>query len=190
VLTVYDPAGWDEAFEAVCRLNPDARVEQTSEGAIVIAPPAGGENGVQSGEALRQLANWAIKDGHGRAFDSSAGFRLPNKAKRSPDAAWVKVVRIKAISKRARKTLLPFAPDFAIEVMSPTDRFREQDEKCREYLANGTTEAWLIEPSTETVWIHAADSDPKELNGVDSVTSISLPGFTLDLKPIWQGLDF
>jgi Uma2 family endonuclease len=190
VLIVYDPADWDEAFEAVCRLNPDARVEQTSEGEIVIMPPAGGESGFQSGEAFWQLNTWAKHEGSGRAFDSSAGFQLPNGAKRSPDASWVRTDKILAISKQARKTLLPFAPDFAIEIMSPTDRFREQDEKCREYIANGTVEAWLVEPSTKSVWIYTIDSNPKELNGVDSVASVSLPGFTLDLKPIWQGLDF
>ncbi len=153
-------------------------------------PPAGGESGFQSGEVIRQLGNWAIRDGSGRAFDSSAGFRLPNGAKRSPDASWVRNEKILAISKGMRKALLPFAPDFVIEVMSPSDRRKDQEKKCEEYVANGTTEAWLIEPESKTVSVYSAgEQECKSLAGCESLTSQSLRSFTLDLKLVWQGLD-
>lgn len=190
VLMLHDLADLDSAFEEVCRLNPEARIEQTSEGEIVIMPPAGGESGFQSGETFRQLSNWAVRDGRGRAFDSSAGFRLPNGAKRSPDASWVRNEKIRAISKESRKTLLSFAPDFAIEVMSPSDRREDQVRKCEEYVANGTTEVWLIEPDSKSVSVYiAGEQECKRFSGCESLISPSLPSFTLDLKPVWQGLD-
>ncbi len=189
VLMLHDLADLDSAFEEVCRLNPEARIEQTSEGEIVIMPPAGGESGFQSGEVFWQLNSWAKRDGAGRAFDSSAGFRLPNGAKRSPDAAWVRNEKIRAISKESRKTLLPFAPDFAIEVMSPSDRVEDQEKKCREYVANGTAEAWLIDPENKTVSVYLAGEQQAKRFNCESLASHSLPSFTLDLKPVWQGLD-
>ncbi|MDQ6673075.1 MAG: Uma2 family endonuclease, partial [Chloroflexota bacterium] len=50
--------------------------------------PAGGLSSARNLELCRQLANWAQRDGRGLAFDSSAGFILPNGAMRSPDASW------------------------------------------------------------------------------------------------------
>jgi Uma2 family endonuclease len=190
ILTLHRLADLDRAFEEVCRLNPEARIEQTSEGEIVIMPPGGGESGFQSGETFRQLSNWAVRDGRGRAFDSSAGFRLPNGAKRSPDASWVRNEKILAISKESRKALLPFAPDFAIEVMSPSDRREDQVRKCDEYVANGTAEAWLIEPENKIVSVYiAGEQNCKRFSACESLASHSLPSFTLDLNPVWQGLD-
>jgi Uma2 family endonuclease len=190
ILTLHQLADPDRAFEEVCRLNPEARIEQTSEGEIVIMPPAGGESGFQSGEVFWQLNNWAKRDGTGRAFDSSTGFRLPNGAKRSPDACWVRNEKIRAITRESRKTLLPFGPDFAIEVMSPSDRREDQVRKCEEYVTNGTAEAWLIEPESKTVTIYiAGEQECKRFSGPESLASHLLPSFTLDLNPVWQGLD-
>ena len=40
----------------------------------------------------------------------------------------------------------PFAPDLAIEVISPNDSYGEVDEKVREYLAAGTSMVIVINP--------------------------------------------
>jgi Uma2 family endonuclease len=190
ILTLHQQADLDRAFEEVCRLNPEARIEQTREGEIIIMPPAGGESGFQSGEVFWQLNSWAKRDGRGRAFDSSAGFRLPNGAKRSPDASWVRNEKILALSKDSRKALLPLAPDFAIEVMSPSDRRDDQVRKCEEYVANGTAEVWLIEPENKVISVYiAGEQQCQRLIDCESLTSRSLPSFTLELKSVWQGLD-
>ena len=98
--------------------------------------------------------------------------------------------KILALPKALRKTYLPLTPDFAIEVLSPSDRLKETQEKCREYIANGTSEAWLIDPEHRAVWTYSqAEPQGRESNGLESLTSIFLSGFTLDLRSIWQGLD-
>ncbi len=188
-ITPNDSADTDALFNRIWRLNPDARIEQTGQGEIIIMPPAGGESGNQSGEAYAQLHAWARQDGTGMTFDSSTTFRLPNGAKRSPDASWVSKERIRSLSKRARKEFLPFAPDFTIEVKSHSDRWKQQHEKCLEYMANGTSEAWLIDPAERTVRLYTADGHVTELKDCDSVQSNYLPSFTMDLRPIWEGLD-
>jgi len=190
VITLGSGAERDRAFAEVCRLNPDARIEQTAEGDIIIMAPTGGESGYQSSETNRQLANWANVDGTGRVFDAGTGFILPDGAKRSPDSAWVRLEKILSLPKALRKTYLPLTPDFAIEVLSPSDRLKETQEKCREYIANGTSEAWLIDPEHRAVWNYSqAEPQGRESNGLESLTSKFLSGFTLDLRPIWQGLD-
>ncbi len=188
-ITPYNSSDADAVFDAVWRLNPDARIEQTSEGEIIIMPPAGGESGHQSGEAFLQLASWTKADGTGVAFDSSTTFRLPNHAKRSLDASWVNKERIRSLPKAVRKEFPPFAPDFAIEVKSQSDRRRPLHEKCQEYIANGTSEAWLIDPEKRTVHVYSAAGGVSEFKDCLSVTGRYLPSFTMDLGPIWQGLD-
>ena len=184
-----DPADANAAFERVWEMNPDAAIEQTAEGDILILSPAGGEEGYRSGEACGQLGAWARRDGTGKVFDSSTTFRLPNGAKRSPDAAWVSKERIRALPRETRKEFLPFAPEFAIEVRSPSDRRKQQREKCLEYVANGTLEAWLIDPKKRSVDLYLAGGSVIELPNAESVTSSHWPSFTMDLRPIWEGLD-
>jgi Uma2 family endonuclease len=50
-------------------------------------PSAFADTSNQNLRITQQLANWVDQTGTGIAFDSSAGFTLPNGATRSPDAA-------------------------------------------------------------------------------------------------------
>jgi len=59
---------------------------------------------------------------------------------------------------RARQTLIkdptkpiPFAPDFAIEVASPSQGGPEMTEKARVYISNGTSEVWVFWPGSKQV---------------------------------------
>ena len=79
----------DQLFE-LCLANRELRIERTAEGDLIIMPPVGGETGWRNAELTAVLVDWARHDGIGVAFDSSAGFLLPNGAMRSPDAAWVR----------------------------------------------------------------------------------------------------
>src|SRR3954464_9715344 len=76
----------DQFFE-LCQLNRDLRIERTAEGEWLILAPAGGDTSAGNAQITIQLGIWAKGDGNGVVFDSSGGFRLPNGAVRSPDAA-------------------------------------------------------------------------------------------------------
>jgi Uma2 family endonuclease len=179
-----------EIFQQIAGLYGGRKVELTEEGHIVVKSPLGLEGGYLSGEVYRQLANWTILNGTGKAFDSSAGFYITRQQNRSPDAAWVSNARIESIPKQDRKRYAPFCPDFAIEVKSPSDNLPELHSKCLTYVRCGSASAWLIDPEQKVVWVYKADSDlPEELRGVQSVRGLgALDTFVLDLAPIWAGL--
>lgn len=80
----------DEQFFRLCQDNPDYRFELNAQGELIVMPPAGSETGWRNNEFSYALTTWAKQDGSGLVFDSSTGFILPNGAKRSPDAAWVR----------------------------------------------------------------------------------------------------
>src|SRR5437016_1166285 len=78
----------DQFFE-LCQINDDLRIERNAEGELLIMAPAGSESGRRNADITWQLSDWAMRDGTGVVFDSSAGFRLPNTAVRGPDASWM-----------------------------------------------------------------------------------------------------
>ena len=178
----------DEFFE-LSLLNPDLKIELTSEGEIVFMSPSGAETGALNAQIILALGRWASEDKSGVFFDSSAGFTLPNKAVRAPDASWVRREKWTALSPRQRQRFAPLCPDFVIEVDSPSDRLQDLQAKMDEYIANGAQLGWLILPETRQVMVYRPGQDMQLHSDVDAIAADpELPGFTLDLTLIWQPL--
>jgi len=175
----------DDAFYALCRANPDIQFERTAKGELIVMPPTGGETGNRSIELAFQLQAWSRQNQLGIAFDSSTGFKLPNGADRSPDAAWMLLVRWEALTAEQRRRFPPIAPDFVVELRSDTDSLLVTQAKMQEYVDNGVRLGWLLDPKTKQVEIYRQGQDKEMLS---SPTSLSggevLPGFVLDLRGI------
>ncbi len=177
----------DEEFFQLCQINRDLRFERTAEGDIIVMPPTGFETGSRNLEIVRQLGNWAKRDGSGVATESSTGFKLPNGADRAPDAAWILRSRLAEVPPEKKKKFLPLCPDFVIELKSPTDALEDLQAKMGEYIANGVQLGWLINPETRRVHVYRPQT---EVEILENPTHISgeplLQGFTLDLSEIWE----
>jgi Uma2 family endonuclease len=175
-----------EQFERVCEANPDRSFELTAQGVLVVMPPVGIESGNYESELLGDLVIWNRQTRLGKTFSSSTVFTLPNGSKKSPDAAWVELSRWEAVSRAERKKFALLVPDFVIELRSETDRLPPLQAKMVEYRDNGVRLGWLIDPQGRQVEIYRSDREvevlavPLTLSGEDI-----LPGFTLDLSPIW-----
>ena len=177
----------DEQFFLLCQQNRDLRFERTAEGDLIVMPPTGGATGNRNAEITRQVGNWTKANGTGAAFDSSSGFKLPNGADRSPDAAWVRRERLAALTQEQKEKFLPLCPDFVIELRSPTDNLEAGQAKMEEYIANGTQLGWLINPETRRVHVYRPGAQTEIMEQPASVAGDPiLPGFTLDLREIWE----
>src|SRR5437588_9407481 len=106
----------DDQFFELCQINRDLRLERTARGDIIVMAPTGGETGTRNSSITGQLYYWARRDGTGTAFDSSTGFKLPNGAERSPDAAWVSHDRLAQLTPAQKKKFIPLCPDFVVEL--------------------------------------------------------------------------
>jgi Uma2 family endonuclease len=185
------PAGtvdWSEdEFFQFCQANHDLRIERSAEGEIIVMSPAGGYASFQNLEVASQLRGWAVKDGSGIAFNSSAGFRLPNGAMRSPDAAWVEIRRLEKLTHREKEQFIPLCPDFVIEVASPSDEVPDLRSKMREYLSCGLRLGWLILPASKQVEVYSPSAEVQIVASPEAVTGDPiLPGFRLELTRIWN----
>jgi Uma2 family endonuclease len=173
----------DEEFYELCRDNPEMRFEQTAKGSLIIMSPTGGETGNRNFSLNVQLGNWIEQDGTGLGFDSSTVFKLPNGAKRSPDAAWVKRDRWDALTPKEREGFPPIAPDFVIELRSRTDSLTELQQKMQEYIDNGVRLGWLLNPQDRQVEIYRPGKSVEVLQAPETISGEDiLPGFVLVLK--------
>jgi Uma2 family endonuclease len=177
----------DDEFFALCQLNSDLRFERTSEGDIIIMPPTGGATGNRNANITRQLGNWTKQDGTGAFFDSSTGFKLPNGADRSPDAAWIPLSRLATLTTGQKEKFPPICPDFVIELLSPTDTLAVTQAKMDEYIENGSHLGWMIYPEVRQVHVYRPRQAVVVLENLAEVSADpELPGFVLDLREIWE----
>ena len=179
----------DEYFD-FCQINRNLRLERTAEGEIIIAPPAGYESDRRNTEIVGQLSTWAKQDGRGKASGTSTEFILPTGAALSPDAAWLSNQQISRLSKEQRTKFPPVAPEFVIEVMSPSDRLPAAMQKMQEWIRAGVELAWLIHGDERTVYIYGAGQTDAEMRtGILKLAGVGpVAGFELDLADIWAGL--
>ncbi|WP_353929630.1 Uma2 family endonuclease [Okeanomitos corallinicola TIOX110] len=172
----------DEQFYQLCQKNQDLQFELTSTGELIIMPPVGGESGNREADLITDVNIWNRQTKLGYTFSSSTIFKLPNGAKRSPDAAWIKKERWEALTPEQKRKFPPIVPDFVIELRSATDNLETLHSKMQEYMDAGVKLAWLINPQQQQVEIYRLGKDvelrslPTELLGEDI-----LPGFSLSL---------
>ncbi len=176
----------EDQFFVFCQRTHDVRIERNAEGEILIMPPTGAATGNRNAELTMQLQLWTKRDSTGIAFDSSTGFRLPNKAILSPDASWVFRWRYDQLANREQERFLPLCPDFVIELKSPSDRIPVLKKKMEEYIDNGLQLGWLIVPPQKTVYIYRPHVPVEVRENLDTLSADPvLPGFVLDLSDIW-----
>jgi Uma2 family endonuclease len=177
----------ENQFEQICQLNPDVNFEYSSKGKLFIMSPTGGETGRKNSELIADFAVWNRKKKLGVCFDSSTCFKLPSESLRSPDVSWIKNERWQQLTPEERKRFPPIAPDFVLELMSPSDYIQDLKEKMLEYMENGVKLGWLINMKNQQVEIHRQGKEveildsPKTLFGEDV-----LPEFVLDIAWIWD----
>jgi Uma2 family endonuclease len=118
---------------------------------------------------------------------SGVGFQLtvdPDTV-RAPDVAFVRRERLP--EGPARQRYFDGAPDLAVEVISPNDRYSEVDEKIGEYLAHGTQMVLVVDSRRRTVSVHRP-GQPVRVLGVDDMLDGEdvVPGWTMPVRDIFD----
>jgi Uma2 family endonuclease len=71
----------------------------------------------------------------------------------------------------------PFAPDIAIEVLSPSEGVMQMRGKVREYLRAGSVEVWLVDHANREIQVHT-NAGIRVLQCDDVLETAVLPGFS------------
>ena len=175
----------DQLFQ-LCQDNRDLRIEQTATGDLIIMAPVGSEGGHRNFNLYIDFVLWHEKTKMGKFFDATTGFKLPNKAMRSPDVAWVRPEKIDELTQEEWETFSPLCPDFVVELRSRTDRLPVLKEKLLEYIDNGARLGWLIDPLEKQVFVYRPGQPVEHLKHPATLSGEPvLAGFTLDLARVW-----
>jgi Uma2 family endonuclease len=177
----------NDDFLHLSRDNQDVQIEMNADGDLIIIPGTGGLTGNRNSKIIARLVIWAAKDGNGVAFDSATIFQLPNKARRIPDTSWLNNEKWNSLSDVEKEKIIPFAPDFALELRLPTDSLKSLQNKMQEYVENGTKLGWLIDPQAKRVFVYRENQETEILENPEEISGESvLPDFLLNLQDIWN----
>jgi Uma2 family endonuclease len=150
-------------------------------------PPTGTLTGKRCADLVYQVVAWAKKDGTGFVFGSSTGYTLSNGAIRSPDASWITREKWNSLSDHERRAFAHVSPDFAVELRSDTDSLPMLLNKMDEYIENGATLCWLIDPQKRRVYVYRAGEEVVVLENPTVVSGEPLlRGFELQMEEIWR----
>ena len=120
---------------------------------------------------------------------TSTGFQMSPHTLRFPDVHVTTWARMGAYDEDAGGWP-HFAPDVAIEVVSPSNTPTEMDRKTAEYFANGARAVWLAYPIPRTVIIRRPGM-PDQIYRDDAMLygDPEIPGFACPVSEIFAVLD-
>jgi Uma2 family endonuclease len=152
----------------------------------IIMTPAGGEHGGISLTLASLLLAYVKPRKLGMAMESSTGFGLPNGDVLAPDASFISRERLTGRGGPPKK-YFDGAPDLAIEVKSPNDRWPALESKMHLYFAHGCRLAWIVDPSDQTVRVYRSpDAYTVATAGQSLDGGDVLPGFTVEVDEIFD----
>src|SRR5207249_1119626 len=117
-------------------------------------------------------------------YIGEVGFRVgPRQTLLCPDVAYVCQERDAPVDD---DDFFPYAPDLAVEVLSPDNTRPRVRRKARAYLASGAQLVWAIDPRRQTVTVYRSGVAPQILSGDGTLSGETvLPGFALRVADLF-----
>jgi Uma2 family endonuclease len=164
---------------------PDPKHYELVRGVPRVSEPPGGVHGRLAMKLGARLDEHVSRLGLGTVL-VEAGYvleRAPDTV-RGPDVSFLSVTRLPP--DRIPEQFIPGAPDLAVEILSPTERWSEVEEKVAEYLAGGARRVWLVEPRERRVIVRYPDRPPKVVGSDDILDGEDVvPGFALAVAELF-----
>ena len=136
-----------------------------------------------------KIANHVDANELGEVTAADTGFVL---ARNSIGRDTVRGLDIAFVSKSRAPEPLEFTwyemgPDLAVEVISPTDRYTEVEEKVGDWLDAGTLAVIVVDPRRRTVKVYRTPADAVVLTEDDTLTvEDAVPGWKLPVSDIFE----
>ena len=156
------------------------------DGEIVPVTPAGAESAMAVGAVTVLVGGHVFAHRLGAVFGSEAGYR-PHPERdtvRAPDFSFIRADRMAFI--RDRRQFISIPPDFAVEVLSPSDSRSSAFAKCVWWLEAGVPVVWLVDPQRRLVTVWTPDDAPRTLRDGETLDGGAvLPGLSVDVSAIF-----
>ncbi len=172
----------DEFFN----MPDDGQLHELIRGEVTTMSLPGGTHGKVVSKILRRIGNHVEAHSLGETYAES-GFLIERRPDtvRGPDVAFVRKDRLAEILNPEK--YVPFAPDLAVEVVSPNDVPVELAEKVGMWLEAGALMVWVVEPRDRTVTVHQAGVKNRTLTAEKTLKGGKvLPGFTCKVSDFFD----
>ena len=166
----------------------DLWFEAGDEREIIVTGLAGGAARWIGALIATQIQLWVQAGGSGAAADAQGGYHPPKGRPRGPDISWLSDATLGLLTEsQMRRRFWPVAPDFVVEIVSPSQKLADQQEKMREWITAEVRLGMLISPDDELVELYWADGRVEAFDRPDAVSCDPvMPGFTLRFDRIWR----
>ncbi len=173
--------------EELLRTPDDGLRRELVRGEVRTMAPAGNVHGRIAINVSMTLDQYVRTYDHGVVFAVETGFKIavnPDTV-RAPDAAFVRRGRVEAVGEV--EGYWPEAPDLAVEVVSPEDRFAEVQEKVADWLAAGTPMILVVNPRARTVVVRLSEKEARILSEEEVLDGGQVvPGWTLSVADVFR----
>ena len=165
---------------------PDEKFWRLLDGDLTKMTPAGAEHGEICSRLIITVGMHVRRLRSGRIYEASTGFRLNELNCFAADIAFVRNERLATLLPQPEK-FLQGAPDFAIEVKSPRNTFKEIERKIELFLEHGCEVAWFVLPRKRSVRVYAGSLNYTEVSD-DAVLDAGpvIPGLTIPVREVFM----
>lgn len=169
-------------------LHDDGRPSELVRGRIIEMPPTRPRHGQICSNIDHMLRCFLDNFPNGLVMTNDSGViteREPDTL-RAPDIAYYSFERI-ARGRAPREDYYNVSPNLVFEVKSPSDVWREINEKAFELLSAGVQYVCVADPETELLYIFQIDGPVRILKAEDELSFPDLfPGWTIKVAKIFE----
>jgi Uma2 family endonuclease len=155
------------------------------DGSVVPMSPTGGEHGSLESNLGSVLRHFVREHSLGWVMTGEVGIytrRNPDRV-RGADVVFLSRERWPDPPPRG---FLEVAPDLAVEIISPNDRWQDVRQKLAEYFAIGVRWVWIVEPDNQAVLVFHSITNMQQYGMDDTLVGEgSLEGFTLSVASLF-----
>jgi Uma2 family endonuclease len=165
---------------------PDSKYYELVRGMPRVCEPPGGVHGKIAGSIVAHLHNHVERLGLGTVL-VEAGYVLQRgpDTVRGPDVSFVSLARLPP--EQIPEQFIPGAPDLAVEILSPSSRWSEVEEKIADYFAAGARLVWVVDPGERRAIVRYPDRPPRVVAAGESLDGEDVvPGFALALAELFR----
>ncbi|HZS48377.1 MAG TPA: Uma2 family endonuclease [Blastocatellia bacterium] len=149
--------------------------------------PSGNKHGRTASRINGSLDPFVSKNKLSAVYAAETGFLISTDPDtvRAPDVAFIAQSRLDEIGDM--EGFLPCAPDFVVEVISPSDTYAEVEEKVFHWLSAGSRVVAVANGRNRTVTIYRSRTNVVILTG-DDILEVNdiLPGWSITIKDIFE----
>lgn len=188
---VFDPAPGTATIADVQRLC-DGDANRTCElvDGVLVEKAMGHREGLIEAWLIFQLGQYLKQHPLGICTGASGPYQILEDQVRFPDVGFTAWDRIPVDADP--KVFAPdWAPNLAVEVLSPSNTRGEMQRKLQDYFAAGVELVWYIDPDDRTVEVFTGVDQKQILTINDTLTGGAvLPGFEVSVRDIFEAGEF